>query len=279
MREQAHTLPSGTLTAQRRRVRTGSGGFGRHFLVAALLPAIILVVWQWAGSTGRVSPLLLPSPLAIGEAFVRLSLSGELFIQLWHSLVRASTGVFYGSLAALLLGGIVGLSRTVRKLVDPSLQLLRLTPSLATAPIIILWFGFGETSKIVIIGFGAFFPLYMSMVQSILGVDSKLTEVTRVLAFGRGKQLTRLVLPAALPGILSGLRLSIAYGWLGLVVAELLGSQSGIGYLMSHAQTNSQPEVIFVGVIIFAVMGKLIDLFVVTIERRLLRWRDSFTGN
>ncbi|MFE6075077.1 ABC transporter permease [Paenibacillus sp. NPDC057886] len=278
MKEQAQAFRTG-ITPARPGGQEKQRLFGKHFFIAALLPAMILIVWQWAGSMGQVSPLLLPSPLAIAEAFAQLAATGELFVQIGHSLVRASIGVFYGAFAALLLGGLIGLSRTASKIIDPSLQLLRLTPSLATAPIIILWFGFGETSKIVIIAFGAFFPLYMSTVQSILGIDKKLSEVTKVLSFGKVRHFTRLVLPGAMPGILSGLRLSIAYGWLGLVVAELLGSQSGIGFLMSHAQTNSQPEIIFVGVIIFAAMGKLIDVLVASVERRLLGWRDSYTGN
>ncbi|WP_019909887.1 ABC transporter permease [Paenibacillus sp. HW567] len=277
MSEQVQLLRNESLPSAKRR-GPARGGFGLHFILAALLPAVILMVWQWAGSTGRVSPLLLPSPAAIFEAFVRLLLSGELLVHLGRSMLRAATGVVYGSAAALLLGAVVGLSAWVRKILNPTIQLLRLTPSLATAPLFILWFGFGETSKIVIISLGAFFPLYMSTVQSIRGVDTKLAEVTRVLAYGRYKQFTGLVLPASMPGILAGLRLSIAYGWLGLVVAELLGSQSGIGYLMAHAQENSQPEIVFVGVIIFAVVGKLIDMFVVAVERRVLGWRSSFNG-
>lgn len=278
MSQQAQTLRAG-VSSPSKRDPAGRNRVWVHFTMAALLPAAILVVWQWFGAAGRINPLLLPSPAAIAEAFGRLTVSGELPKQLGYSMLRASIGVLYGAGAALLLGALVGFSRTARKILDPSMQLLRLTPSLATAPLIILWFGFGETSKIVIIAFGAFFPLYMSTVESIRTVDNKLVEVARVLSFGRGKRLVRLILPASVPGILSGLRLSIAYGWLALVVAELLGSQTGIGFLMSHAQTNSQPEVIFVGVIVFAVIGKLIDALVVAIESRLLRWRDSFGGS
>jgi len=233
-----------------------------HFGLAALLPAVILVVWQWYGASGRVSAHLLPAPTDIAKAFARLTVSGELPRQLGISLQRAAIGVFYGASAALLIGAAVGFFRPVGRLLDPFLQLLRLTPNLATAPLIILWFGFGETSKIIIIAFGSFFPLYMGVIESIRGVDNKLYEVARVLGFGKRKQLTKLIAPAALPGVLSGLRLTMAYGWLSL----------------SHAQTSSQPAIIFVGVIIFAVMGKLIDSFVGAIENRLLRWRDSYKG-
>ncbi|MBB6634786.1 ABC transporter permease [Cohnella thailandensis] len=278
MSEQAQTLRAPAVRTGRKKNFSRGKGTLLHFVAAALLPAVILIVWQWYGATGRVNPLLLPSPLAIAKAFGRLIASGELPMQLGFSLGRASLGILYGAVVALILGAAVGFSRKIERVLDPLMQILRLTPSLATAPLIILWFGFGETSKIVIIAFGSFFPLYMGVIQSIRNVDKKLFEVTQVLEFGRGKQLARLILPASLPGILSGLRLCIAYGWLALVVAELLGSQTGIGFLMSQAQTNSQPETVFVGVIVFAVMGKLIDSFVAAIERRLLRWRDNYTG-
>lgn len=277
MSEQMERLrkpPAGSRTQR----RSGGSGAWLHFTMAALLPAVILIVWQWSGAAGKVSPHLLPGPIAIAEALVTLTISGELLKEFTVSLGRAASGVFFGVAAALLLGAAVGFSRKAERLLDPTMQLLRVMPSLATAPLIILWFGFGETSKIVIIAFGAFFPMYLSTVQSIRGVDRKLAEVTCVLNYGRRHRMTGLVLPGALPELLSGLRLAIAYGWLALVVAELLGSQSGIGFLMSHAHTNAHPEIVFVGVLVFAVMGKLIDSAVATLERRQLRWRDSFTG-
>ncbi|MBD2846752.1 ABC transporter permease [Paenibacillus sp. IB182496] len=276
MTQQAEPLRSGWRPPLAR--RTWNSGVWAHFAWAALLPGLILLGWQLYTAYGEVNPILLPSPAAIAEALGTLTASGELAVQLGVSLGRAALGTLYGCAAALALGTLVGLSRLAAKLLDPSMQLLRLTPSLAIAPLIILWFGFGETSKIVIIATGAFFPLYLATIQSLRGVDGRLTEVARVLQFGRAQQLSRLLLPGAMPGLLSGLRLAMAYGWLSLVVAELLGAQAGIGYLMSHAQTNGHPAIIFVGVLVFAVMGKLIDLLVATVEKRVLRWRDSYAG-
>jgi len=161
---------------------------------------------------------------------------------------------------------------------DPSIQMLRTVPHLALAPLFILWFGFGEISKILLIAYGAFFPIYVNTYLGIRGVDSKLFDVARVLQFSKWKQITKLILPAALPNILLGVRLSLGIAWLGLVVAELMGASEGVGYMIMDARQFSQTDVVFVGIIIFAVVGKLTDSFVRVLEKRLLKWRDSYAG-
>ncbi|MNO21205.1 putative aliphatic sulfonates transport permease protein SsuC [compost metagenome] len=244
----------------------------------AAIPAAVIAVWQLAGSTGLVSPEFLPTPLSILSASVELAVSGELAHHLGVSIGRAGIGFLIGGILGLLLGVLTGLFRSAEYLLDPSVQMLRLVPHLAIAPLIILWFGFGEVSKVVIILSGSFFPLYINTFMGIRGVDNKLFEVARVLGFSPVQKLRRLVLPAALPGILLGLRLSMAVAWIGLVVAELIGSQSGVGFLINEAKQNSNTEVIFVGILIFAVVGKLIDTLFRTIERKFLHWRDSYQG-
>ncbi|AJY73891.1 ABC transporter permease [Paenibacillus beijingensis] len=245
---------------------------------AAVIPVVLLVVWQAAASAGLVSPTFLPSPLTIAGALAGLTVSGDIFHHLGVSVGRAGIGFAAGGSAGLLLGIWTGLFRKAQYLLDPSLQVLRLVPHLAIAPLIILWFGFGEVSKTVIIMTGAFFPLYINTFAGIRNVDGKLFEVARVLAFSPFKRVVRLILPAALPDILLGLRLSLAVSWIGLVVAELIGSQSGIGFLINEAKQNSDTEVIFVGILIFAAVGKLIDSFVRLLERRWLHWRDGYKG-
>ncbi|MEK5025854.1 ABC transporter permease [Paenibacillus sp. FSL M7-1046] len=244
----------------------------------AAIPVAVLAVWQIAGSTGLVSSEFLPTPLSILSAFAGLAGTGELTQHLGVSIGRAGLGFLIGGLLGLLFGVLTGLFRSAEYLLDPSVQVLRLVPHLAIAPLIILWFGFGEVSKTVIIMSGSFFPLYINTFMGIRGVDNKLFEVARVLGFSHIQRLRRLILPAALPGILLGLRLSMAVAWIGLVVAELIGSQSGVGFLINEAKQNSNTEVIFVGIIIFAVVGKLIDSLFRAIERKFLYWRDSYQG-
>lgn len=246
--------------------------------LGAALPIAILAVWQVLSDRQIIDDLFMPSPLVIASTLVELVFTGQIFGHLGISLWRAAIGFLIGGGLGLVLGLLVGFSKRTEEYVDPSLQLLRLTPNLALAPLFILWFGFGEISKIVIIANIAFFPLYMNAYAGIRQVDPKLVEVSRVLEFSRIRQVTRLILPASVPNLLLGLRLSLASSWLGLVVAEIIGSQEGIGYLITFGQSNNRTDIIFAGILIFALVGKLVDSFVRWLERRLLIWQDSFKG-
>lgn len=141
-----------------------------------------------------------------------------------------------------------------------------------------MWFGFGELSKVLLISLGAFFPLYVNSFLGVRNVDIKLFEVARVLEFGRYRQLTKLVLPAALPNILLGIRLSLSISWLCLVTAELLGADIGIGFMIQDARSFMQTDIVFVGITIFAIVGKASDSIVRFLEVRMLRWQDSYKG-
>ncbi|QUF66354.1 ABC transporter permease [Bacillus atrophaeus] len=243
-----------------------------------VLPFVIIAVWQIAGSLEIVSATVLPTPLVILLTFKDLIVSGELFVHLKISVYRAAAGFLSGAGLGLLIGLLVGFSRKTEHYIDPSLQMLRTVPHLAVTPLFILWFGFDETSKILLIALGAFFPVYINTFLGIRGVDSKLFDVAKVLKFPWYRQMTKLILPAALPSILLGIRLSLGIAWLGLVVAELMGSSEGIGYMIMDARQFSQTNKVFVGIIIFAVVGKLTDSFVRFLERKLLKWRNSYQG-
>ncbi|TXK84740.1 ABC transporter permease [Paenibacillus sp. N3.4] len=247
-------------------------------IIGSILPVLLLIMWQVLGDLGLFSSSFLPTPLRIAAEFKTLIVSGELTQHLAISLQRAAIGFLIGGALGLFFGFLVGFLQRLEILFDPSVQMLRMIPHLAVAPLIILWFGFGETSKIFIIANGAFFPMYINTFLGIRGVDHKLFEVAQVLNFNKTQQIFRLILPASLPGILLGLRLSVAISWLGLVVAELIGSQEGIGFLINYGKQHSSAELIFVGVIIFALIGKLVDSCVRLLENKWLNWRDSFQG-
>lgn len=247
-------------------------------ILGALLPVSLLTGWQISGDLGYISTLLFPTPLTIAEAFAALIQSGALFDHLSISITRAIFGFIIGGGLGLLLGVLVGLFRQTERALDPTVQMVRMIPHLAVAPLFVLWFGIGEESKILLIAKGAFFPLYINAFLGIRNADNKLFEVAKVLQFSRFKQITRLAFPSALPNILLGLRLSLGVSWLGLVVAELMGSTEGIGYLMSDARQFNQTPVVYVGIIIFAVVGLFTDLFVRFLEKRLIKWRDTYKG-
>lgn len=245
---------------------------------AITIPVIILIIWQLAGVFGLVSKTVLPTPLDIFLAFQELIKTGELFGHLSISVFRAAAGFFIGGGLGIILGTIVGFSTRSEQYLDPSVQMLRTVPHLAVAPLFVLWFGFGETSKVLLIADGAFFPLYVNAFLGIRGVDSKLFDVARVLEFSKRKLITKLILPAALPNLLLGARLSLGVAWVSLVVAELMGSTEGIGYMIMDARQFSNTDIVFVGIIIFALVGKFSDSLVRLLEVKFLRWRDNFKG-
>ncbi|ANV71653.1 ABC transporter permease [Bacillus cereus] len=245
---------------------------------AITIPVIILIIWQLAGLFGLVSKTVLPTPLDIFLAFQELIKTGELFGHLSISVFRAAAGFFIGGGLGIILGTIVGFSTRSEQYLDPSVQMLRTVPHLAVAPLFVLWFGFGETSKVLLIADGAFFPLYVNAFLGIRGVDSKLFDVARVLEFSKRKLITKLILPAALPNLLLGARLSLGVAWVSLVVAELMGSTEGIGYMIMDARQFSNTDIVFVGIIIFAFVGKFSDSLVRLLEVKFLRWRDNFKG-
>ncbi|KAA8998786.1 ABC transporter permease [Paenibacillus spiritus] len=255
----------------------GPGRPGRlaAVLLGSILPVALLAVWQTLGHYGLISDLLFPTPYTILQSFVSLAASGELWNNLKVSAIRAGLGFLLGGGLGLFFGVLVGLYRRPEKLLDPSLQMIRMVPSLAVVPLFILWFGIGEESKVLLIAKGAFFPVYINTFMGIRGADNKLFEVTRVLGFNRRRQITRLVLPAALPNVMLGVRLSLGLSWLGLVVAELIASTSGIGYMMSDARQFADTPVVFVGILVFAAAGLLTDTAARLLERRLLRWKEE----
>lgn len=245
---------------------------------AITIPIIVLIIWQLAGVFDLVSKTVLPTPLDILLAFQELIKTGELFGHLSISVFRAAAGFFIGGSLGIILGTIVGFSTRSEQYLDPSVQMLRTVPHLAVAPLFVLWFGFGETSKVLLIADGAFFPLYVNAFLGIRGVDSKLFDVARVLEFNKRKLITKLILPAALPNLLLGARLSLGVAWVSLVVAELMGSTEGIGYMIMDARQFSNTDIVFVGIIIFAFVGKFSDSLVRLLEVKFLRWRDNFKG-
>ncbi|SFB54858.1 sulfonate transport system permease protein [Cohnella sp. OV330] len=243
-----------------------------------LLPVTVIAVWQVLAEWGYLSELMFPAPTVIAGSFADLAASGDLWTNFRISAVRAISGFLLGGGMGLAFGVLVGLFRQSEKLLDPTIQMIRMIPSLAVVPLFILWFGIGEESKVLLIAKAAFFPLYINSFIGIRHVDNKLFEVSRVLGFNRFKQIVRLVIPAAIPNILLGVRLSLGLAWLGLVVAELIASTSGIGYMISDARQFADTPVVFVGIFVFAVAGLVSDTAVRLLERRIVRWKDTYSG-
>jgi len=250
----------------------------KRFLLGGLIPLFVIVLWQIASSLEWISAQLFPPPFSIIKSFFDIIISGELTRHLGISFMRAMLGFLIGGGSGLLVGLMVGLFKRSEQLLDPTIQMLRTVPLLAITPLFILWFGFGELSKVLLISMGAFFPLYVNAFLGVRNVDAKLFDVARVLEFGRVQQVTKVILPGAMPNILLGVRLSLSTSWLCLVVAELMGANQGIGYLIQDARAYMRTEIVFVGILVFAIAGKLTDSFVRILEEKLLKWQDSYRG-
>ena len=270
--------------AVRGRAREGASGRrswsvpSPRALRGLIVPALLLVLWQVAVERGIYSRGQLASPLDVVAAGRELASADLLLPNILASLRRVFLGFALGGGIAVLLGLIVGASRTVEALLEPTLQAIRAIPSLAWVPLLLLWLGFGEQPKIILIAIGVFFPVYGNLAAGIRQIDRKLIEVGR--AYGlHGVQLAReVMLPAAMPSLLTGLRLGLAQGWLFLVAAELLGALSGLGFLLIDAENTGRVDIILLCIVLLALLGKLSDSLLHLLERRLLRWTDTFRG-
>lgn len=244
-----------------------------------IVPILIVVAWWLVTDTWRIfRENQLPPPRQVWAAVVELANGGELWKHLLASLGRIGAGFAIGAALALAVGVVVGLWRTAERLLDPTLQAVRSVPSLAWVPFLLLWLGIDETPKITLIAIGAFFPVYVNLVSGIRQADRKLVEVGAVFGLGPAEQIRRILLPAAAPYAITGLRLGVGQAWLFLVAAELIASTRGLGFLLVDGQNNLRPDIMVVGILLLALLGAGTDALLRLAERRLLRWADTFQG-
>jgi len=240
-----------------------------------IVPVLLLAVWEFASRGGQLSSRVLPEPLAVVKAAVALAKSGDLWTNLEASTARALVGLAIGGGLGLLLGLANGLSRVSELLTDTTLQMIRNIPALAMIPLVILWFGIDESAKLFLVAIGVFFPIYINTFHGIRSVDRNLIEMARSYDLN-GWQLVRdVILPGALPSILVGVRFAFGLMWVMLIVAETISAQSGIGYMTMNAREFLQTDVVLVGILLYAILGKLADLFAKGLEYWLLRWHPE----
>ncbi|MGN6721275.1 MAG: ABC transporter permease [Marmoricola sp.] len=242
-------------------------------------PVAVLVLWQVLATSGVLKPTYAPAPTSIFSTAVTLWNQGVLGPDLAVSLRRAAIGLALGLSAGVLIGVLAGLLRTGEYLFNGVVQIFNTIPLLAILPVMIVWFGIDELPKVLIIAFGAFVPMYLNLFSAIRGVDQRLIEMARTTGAGRWRLVSRVLVPGALPGFLVGLRFSLAYSILGLVAAETINASQGLGYLITQAQTYLQTNQVFVGLVIYSILGLLADQFVRILERVLLRWRPSYEAS
>ena len=240
------------------------------------VPVLILIGWELASTRGWLSTRVLPEPLAVATAFWNLLRSGQLWQHVAVSSMRALAGLAIGGGLGLLLGLLTGSVRVFETLLDTSMQMLRNIPALALIPLVILWFGIEETAKVFLIALGVFFPIYLNTFHGIRSVDRQLIEMARSYGLSGGALWRHVILPGALPSVLVGLRFSLGLMWVLLIVAETISAQSGIGYLTMNAREFLQTDVVLVGILLYAALGKLADVLAKALERWWLPWHPGY---
>lgn len=240
-----------------------------------IAPLLLIALWEGLCRASIISPTLLPAPLEVLSAAVRTTQSGEFVTHLGVSALRALAGLLIGAAIGLVLGLATGLSRTLQLALDGPIQMLRAVPALALVPLVILWFGLGETAKLFIVAVTVVFPVYLNTFHGVRSVDPHIIEMAQVYDV-RGFALYReIILPGALPSILVGLRFALGLAWLVLIVAETIGASSGLGYMAMNAREFMQMDVLVLTIVTWAVLGKLADVLARALEKRLLPWQPK----
>ncbi|WP_419466041.1 ABC transporter permease [Alteribacter salitolerans] len=243
--------------------------------LSLLLPFLLVTGWETAVRFGWTDSHLLPAPSAILQTIWAMGADGSLWQHTGITLYRIFWGFIWGTIIAVVLGSIVGMSRKAETFFDPTIQAIRAIPSLAWVPLFILWLGIGEGAKITLIAVGVFFPVYLNTIGGIQSVDRKLIEVGRAYGLSTFALVKRIILPASLPSFLVGLRSGLGLGWMFVVAAELMGASEGLGYLLVMGQNTLRPDTILASIILFAILGKITDTFLKKLQKRALHWQDK----
>lgn len=238
---------------------------------------IFLALWEALPRLGIVSDAYLSPPSAVIASIAQLVDTGQLWKHLAASLQRSLWGLLLASFFGVVLGLLIGSSKRLAAIVDPVLQLFRQTSAFALFPVFILFLGIGELSKVAIIFWASFWPVLLSTVSGVKQVDRLL--VNSALSMGASQRFIffKVVLPASLPSIFTGVRLAGAYSITALVAAEMIGAHSGLGFLTLNSQETFQIPTMYAGILLLAVLGLLLNYLLALLERRLLRWRKGLS--
>jgi NitT/TauT family transport system permease protein len=256
----------------------------RGTVLAWIVPLLLLAVWHFAVQAGMTR--LIPSPAEVAEYMVDFvwggiwddAFSATMHIHLIASMSRVYGGFALAAIVAVPLGILIGRNDTIRALLDPFLQLMRPIPVTAWLPLSMILFGLGPRSAFFLVFLGAFYPILLNTVFGVRSVEKRLFEAASMLGCSPSAQFTKVVLPAALPSIFTGLRLGLGLAWFVIVVGEMTGVPQGLGAVIMDGRTLSRTELVICGMIVIGIAGFLSDRVVVTVMNRLLRWSPAHHG-
>ena len=245
------------------------------WITKSILPILILIGWTALAKSSWVPSLTMPSPwgtvLELKSMFGNQNLASNIGV----SLTRAVVGLLFGGAFGFVVGLFSGLTKIGEELFDATLQALRAIPFIALIPLFILWFGIGETPKILVVALASYFPMYINTAGGVRNVDRKVVEAAKTFGVERLALLRQVILPLALPQILTGLSLSMVVSILALVAGETISSQNGIGYLLLNSQAYQRNYEVFACVVLYAIMGLGAAAIVKLLERLCLKWREG----
>lgn len=247
-----------------------------YSLVPWAIPVAVLLFWILYSKSGGLENSIFPTPEKVINAVKRMIKNGQLVEFTLISAKRAFSGFLIGGAIGFLLGLFNGLSDRCNHALDTTLQMFRTIPLLTLLPLIIMTVGIGEASKVVMVSISVFFSIYLNTRHGIRSVDKGLIEMGTVYGLNKVQLFINIIFPGALSSILVGVRQSLGSMWLILVAAESVATDSGIGYMIMNARELMMMELVILGIIVYAVLGKLSDVFAKLIERRFLRWNPEF---
>ena len=230
--------------------------------------AMILVLWQLGSYFGWWSRFILPSPEKVMGTFGKMVMDGVIYGHIWASLQRIIIGFSFTMVIAIPLGIVFGLNKGLYAWFRPVFEFMRNTPPLALVPMLILWFGIGEKSKIILIILASFFPVFLNTQKGVSSCDQKLIEVGNVFQMSPWQRFCKIILPYSMTDILLGLKLGIGYTWRSIIGAEMIAASSGLGYLILDGQQLSRSDVVIVGIMVIGVLGLLSDY----LFGRIVKW-------
>ncbi|MDO0822483.1 ABC transporter permease [Desulfosporosinus nitroreducens] len=239
------------------------------------LPVLVFVLWEILSGSGRLNIYLAPPPSQIWDRLLTVAGNGQLIRHIGVSLYRVVFGFSLALCLALPIGFLLGLLPGIRAFLSPSLSFFQQIPAIAWIPMFILWLGIDEASKIAIIVYSAFFPIFLNTLHGIGSTDPKLKEVAYTYDLSPWALMSRVYLPSAAPSVFVGMRLGLSYCWRSLVAAELLGASKGIGYLIQEGREMAQPDLMLVGVFVIGFVGLLLDFVFLHLEKKFLPWQEK----
>lgn len=240
-----------------------------------MVPLCIVVLWQGLSSLGVFDTSMIPSPLSVLAAGASAMRSGELTRHVGISVLRVVRGFLAAAIAGVTLGLALGWIPLLRTLIGPLLHFLRQIPPVAWIPVFIMWFGIGESAKISVVTYAAFFPILLNTETAAAQISGNYLELGRAFQFTSFQVLTRIIVPGSLGPVFTGLRLGLSNSWRALVAAEMLASAGGLGYMIVLSRELVQPDVMFLGIIVLGLLGYAVDAGALRLQKRLAPWSLS----